>query len=259
MARAVVYTCMFGYSERFNDFHYDRAEGIDFVCFTDDPDLQSSFWEIRRFSEESLDPARFSKNFKHRPHRYFSDYDLSLYIDNTVRLRRSPEAIFQELGSSVFKCFRHPWRQCIYDEAKVVAELSKDDPDRVAAQIAEYRDLGYPENNGLIAATVLLRRHNDGSVAKLGESWHEQILTHSLRDQLSFNFIAWRQQFSPGYFGGDLVNNDLIEWPVVSGRRIPRDFDDMRYLQLNPDVKSSGINPRKHYLHHGMEAGLLYK
>ena len=44
--RRVVYTCLFGFSEHFNDFVYERDD-IDFVCFTDDPELRSRFWTVK--------------------------------------------------------------------------------------------------------------------------------------------------------------------------------------------------------------------
>jgi len=55
--KRVVYTCLFGHSELFNDFTYER-DGIDFICFTDDPELRSDFWKIELLPRKILDPAR---------------------------------------------------------------------------------------------------------------------------------------------------------------------------------------------------------
>jgi len=41
-----------------------------------------------------LDPGRASKRIKHLPHKYLASYDESLYLDNTVRLRLPPAAMF---------------------------------------------------------------------------------------------------------------------------------------------------------------------
>ena len=43
---------------------------------------------------------------------------------------------------------------------------------------------------------------------------------------------------------------------MLRGERLPRDFDDACYLQLNPDVS---INARKHYLLYGHAEGRPYK
>jgi hypothetical protein len=69
--KRVVYTCLFGHSELFNDFAYER-EGIDFICFTDDPELRSDFWKIELLPRKILDPARASKKLKALPHIYLA-------------------------------------------------------------------------------------------------------------------------------------------------------------------------------------------
>ena len=88
--RRVVYTCLFGYSERFLDQRFQSDELTDFVCFTDDEDLRSDFWQIVVAPKTLLDPHRRAKGFKHRPHLFFPNHEYSLYIDNTVELTSHP-------------------------------------------------------------------------------------------------------------------------------------------------------------------------
>lgn len=255
-ARRVIYTCMFGYSELFNDFSYEPDDTIDFICFTDDPGLKSEFWRMKFVPPDALDPARTAKQIKHLPHRFLHDYEHSLYIDNTVRLKRQPREIFKLLPApSSFACFRHPWRDCIYDEAAEIIRLSYDDPAIVTAQVNSYRERGYPAKHGLIRGNLLLRRHDNPLLNRVMEAWDEQVLHHSLRDQLSLNFVAWEKNFEIDYIDGNF--NDFAEPGIIrEKRRVPRDFRDDVYLELNPDVK---INPRKHYLHHGAAEGRRYK
>ena len=147
---------MFGNSEHFNDFHY-QSNGVDFVCFTDDPDLTSSFWQVRLLPRGSLDPARQSKQIKALAHRILPEYEQSLYIDNTVRLKVAPHDLFDRYLSpslSPMICFRHRWRDCIYDEAEMVLELQYDDLDIVRRQMAIYRSLNYPAHQGLTKCTA---------------------------------------------------------------------------------------------------------
>ncbi len=258
--RCVVYTCMFGYSEAFNDFGYEHDERIDYICFTDDPDLRSDNWQITLRTCEMLDAARAAKRIKALPHRFLPEYDWSLYIDNTVRLKRSPRELFDEFlapAASPLVCFRHPWRHCVYEEAEAVIEYGYDDPDRVRRQMAFYRHLGYPANAGLAKNTLLLRRHRDPVLASLMERWHQQVLCHSLRDQLSLNPVAWFDRFTIDYLAHDFLDFELLEWPMVKNNvRLPRDFDDVRYRTLNPDVTG---DCRKHYLLYGASEDRAYK
>ena len=60
-ARRVVYTCLFGFSEPLNEIEIEREKGVDYICFTDDPDLKSSTWSIKLVQESLLDPVRAVK------------------------------------------------------------------------------------------------------------------------------------------------------------------------------------------------------
>jgi len=257
--RRVVYTCLFGSSEAFNDFTYERDPDIDFVCFTDDSELRSNFWRVEYVPSGLLDPPRASKKVKHLPHRYLSAYRESLYLDNTVQLKRPARELFDELlcpSPSPWVAFRHPWRQCIYDEADEVVRLGYDAPERVNAQVQFYRRLGYPPKNGLVKGAALLRRHHDPAVVAVGEDWFQQVLRHSVRDQISLPVVAWHHGFLFCLLDQDFLDNEFVQWPV-HGPRLPRDFDEDRYLSLNPDVH--GTDPRRHYLQFGITEGRRYK
>jgi hypothetical protein len=260
--RRVVYTCLFGHSELFNDFAYER-NGIDFICFTDDPELRSDFWKIELLPRRVLDPARAAKKIKALAHIYLAQYDCSLYIDNTVRLKAEPKRLFDEFlapAKSPLLCFRHPERDCVYDEAKVVLSLDFDTPERVNPQMALYRYLGYPANNGLAKSTLLLRRHQDPKLQRMMNTWHEQVLCHSSRDQLSMLPSCWFEAFDLEYLPVRFDAYELLAWPVIKDNlRLPRDFDEALYLELNPDLASVNMDLRKHYLLWGLAENRRYR
>ncbi|WP_370870921.1 glycosyltransferase domain-containing protein, partial [Bradyrhizobium sp.] len=241
--RRVVYTCLFGHSELFNDFRYER-NGVDFVCFTDDPELRSDFWEIRLLPRQLLDPARAAKRIKALPHIYLQEYDWSLYIDNTVRLKAAPNRIFDEYlapAGSPMVCFRHFERDCVYEEAETVICLRLDTAERVDEQMALYKHLKYPARNGLAKGTFLLRRHHHPALLRPMNTWWEQISVHSRRDQLSLLPVCWFEGFEIEYMPVRFEMYELLDWPVLrDGRRLPRDFDEAVYLKLNPDLADIG-------------------
>ncbi len=255
----MVYTCLFGYSEHFNDFAYPRDD-IDFVCFTDDPELRSDFWSVKLVPKSLLDPPRAAKEIKALAHRFLPDHDWSLYLDNTIRLKIAPARLFDDLlapSRPPLVCFRHPQRDCVYQEAEEVIAFGYDRPERVREQMWRYRRLGYPAHNGLAKLALLLRRHRDPSLPPVLERWHQQVLRYSVRDQLSLNPVAWFDGFDIGYLDLAFEKYDLLEWPVIKhGVRLPRDFDDARYLALNPDVNG---DPRRHYLYQGAAERRQYK
>lgn len=260
--KRVVYTCLFGHSEQFNDFAYARRD-IDFICFTDDPDLRSDFWKLVVLPRQLLDPARMAKKVKALAHVFLAQYDWSLYIDNTVRLKASPQSLFEEFlapAKSPLVCFRHHERDCVYDEADVVIMLNYDAADRVNYQMSLYRYLGYPAGNGLAKTTLLLRRHHDPALQRAMDLWSGQTLAHSKRDQLSMLPSCWFVNFEIEYLRRRFDRYELLDWPVIKdGLRLPRDFDEATYLDLNPDLASIGMDLRKHYLLHGLGERRRYR
>jgi hypothetical protein len=257
-SRLAVYTTLFGYSERFSNFSYPPDDRVDFICFTDDREVRSNFWRIVHVRSELLDAPRMAKKIKHLAHRYLADYEYSLYLDNTTRLTLPPYDLLQRYLAAEKRplvCFPHPERTCVYEEAEVILKLGYDDPVRVRSQMKTYRRIGYPENRGLYSARLLLRRHHDPHLVQVMQQWHDQILRHSLRDQLSLPVVFWHNDFEPALI-------DRLEWKNFLDRniskhaRMPRDFNDERYVELNPDVK---MDPRRHYFLHGRSEGRQYK
>lgn len=71
---------------------------------------------------------------------------------------------------------------------------------------------------------------------------------------------CWFADFEIGYFREQFASFELVEWPVVKdGLRLPRDFDESAYLELNPDLASIGMNLRKHFLLYGSKERRRYR
>lgn len=258
----VVYTVLTGSKEELQNPFAAIDTSVDRICFTDDPALQSDSWTIRQFDNHSLDSARASRRPKLLPHRYLQDYEWSLYIDNTVRLQEDPAIILEQYQPSGhdFFCFRHPLRACLYDEAEAIIRGGYDDERRVREQIDHYSGEGLPDQNGLIAGSMLLRRHGDRKLIEITEEWYEHVLRYSKRDQLSFNFIRWKHEFTPGYFEGELTQNRHMKWNGFPKQtRVPADFDPVVYSWLNPDLRESGLSAAEHYLKFGRSRKQPYR
>lgn len=91
--------------------------------------------------------------------------------------------------------FRHPDRRCIYVEAARCISMSKDDPALIIRQMERYRREGYPPDNGLAECNVIVRHHSDALVQKVMSDWWREIRKGSRRDQLSFNYVIWKNAF----------------------------------------------------------------
>ncbi|MBZ5514918.1 MAG: DUF616 domain-containing protein [Acidobacteriia bacterium] len=266
MDKFVVYTVLTGSESSLNNPFQEKSEDFERICLTDDISIEPNGWKLVELDTHLLDPGRASRRPKLLPHIYFPEFEWSLYVDNTVRFKTSPLEILQTyVGRELnYWCFKHPWRDCVYDEAEEVIRLGYDDERRVREQMDYYRALGYPKKAGLCANTVLLRKHNDPRIIQLGDIWFDHVLRFSKRDQLSCNFVARHLNFEFGYFSGELIDNQFIVWPGYSGQsRLPQDFDEYVYGWLNPEVhnevQKSGLSLRKHFMAVGVSQRLPYK
>ena len=71
----------------------------------------------------------------------------------------------------------------------------------------KYITSGYPRNNGLVVQMEVLRRHNEKDVIEAMEDHWVELKHNSKREQLSFNYIAWKNKLKFNYIEGDSRDN----------------------------------------------------
>lgn len=252
-----VYTCLFGFSEKFMDRPIIKDGLTDYIVFTDDKNLSAKNWKVIYVSSVDLGPPKTSKLVKTCPHLFLSAYETSLYVDNTVRINAAPSDIWAYLSEETpFVVYKHPWWDCPYIETDKVKEYGLADPAALNSQIKRYESEGLPRNAGLFHGGILLRKHSDSKVAALSDSWFNEIKQYTYRDQVALSYLIWREKFKLGHFPGTATEDGLVFWPDDVGPRLPRTFNGDVYLRLNPTIDLQGMSPREHYLKVGFDRGL---
>ena len=130
-----------------------------------------------------------AKWWKLRPDLACPGSDVTIWIDASVTiLNPDIEALaLAELGDDDALFMRHPWRDCVYEEATASLEpgvIVKYGGQFIPEQMARYRAQGHPEHWGLIQTTMLVRRNN-ARAAAMNEAWWREITEWSIQDQLS--------------------------------------------------------------------------
>tara|TARA_Y100001951_G_scaffold64160_1_gene51404 strand:+ start:1832 stop:2521 length:690 start_codon:yes stop_codon:yes gene_type:complete len=193
-------------------------------------------WDWQCFSEENSLPIyednnRNAKRFKVLPHRYLQDYEYSIFIDGNMTVRGNIDELIEKyLSDANVAFFSHnennlDARNSAYDEAQTIFDLGeknikrspergilnyKDNPFVIQKQMERYRILRYPANDGLITGMVILRRHNEKDCIETMEDWWTEIKYNSKRDQLSFNYCAWKNDLKFNYMDGDSRDNEYF-------------------------------------------------
>ena len=222
--RIAVYTSVFGGYDNLIDDQF-KMDGVDYICYTD-VDVKSDLWEVRKSTPIYNDPNRNAKKYKVLPHRYLSEYDWSVWIDGNIKIISDIRPLCS--GDS-YKLYDHmktfDKRNCVYDEAQTILNFGKinserypekgiknwkDNPKLIVEQMNKYISEGYPKQNGLSTTPIMIRNHNNRDVIKHNEDWWMEIKHHSKRDQLSFDYVGWKNGFNFVYLEGDSRNNEYF-------------------------------------------------
>ena len=215
MSKRIVYTSIFG---EYDKVTKQSSDGWDWKCFSEENSI--SLYE---------DNNRNAKRFKVLPHRHLQNYEYSIFIDGNMDVRGNLDDLIEKyLSDSNVAFFSHKnnkldSRNCAYEEAQTILDLGaknmkltpgrgmynyKDNPKIIVKQFDKYSKLNYPENNGLITGMVILRRHNEKDCIQTMEDWWKEIKYGSKRDQLSFNYCAWKNNLKFNYMEGDSRDNE---------------------------------------------------
>lgn len=190
MKNYCVYTCLFGQYEELNEQPTAHSSSIPYICFTDDPKLTSSSWQIKVISPLLImDPLRSHRVVKIKPWDFLPEYDASLYIDNSVILKTSAEEIFTRYNiEDDVGIAQHDHREKVLDEFIAVASLGFDDQTRIFEQLNHYL-ISQPEvlNEKPFWGGMLIRSHKNRETRMMAEIWLAHVFRYSRRDQLSLN------------------------------------------------------------------------
>lgn len=195
--KKVVYTCITGSYDTLRDPLY-ISEGFDYICFTDNLGLRSNIWQILPLPAETKDLSQVKKQryVKINAHKVLTNYDLSVWVDGNVDIKSDLNRLLKDTLTDDISVYvpQHPSRNCIYEEASAVIAMKKDKGEIVNPQMNRYKKEGFPKNYGLLQSNIMIRKHNNADCIKLMESWFNELKDNSHRDQLSFNYVLWKNE-----------------------------------------------------------------
>jgi hypothetical protein len=185
MSEITVVTSLIGGRDNLRDDQTDETSK--FIAFTDQ--IKSDKWQIKppyRLFNSIRRNSRVPKILIHQ----FVDTEYSIWLDANIALRvPAQELVDKHLKDHDFAVFRHPERDCIYDEAMIAAVHRLDDPEVIIEQVKGYEDRGFAKHKGLAECNVVIRRHTP-KVEQFNNAWWSEYCRHSVRDQISFMYVA---------------------------------------------------------------------
>lgn len=187
----------------------------DYICFADH-NIKSNVWKIVSIS--NLDLGRLSnvrkaRYIKTHPHTLLKEYDKTIWVDANLFIK---DDLLKLVDSSSFKLFKHPFRDCIYDEA-VALSTWHIDTQAINRWLEVLKREGYPKHAGLVETNFMIRDNSEMSI-ELDECWWAVINSYSYRDQMSLNYLIWKYKYDVNISDIVIRNSQYIELVKHNGR-----------------------------------------
>lgn len=197
-----VYTSIFGNYDRLIEPLY-KSDYCDYFAITDQPIPAGSIWNrldcsgIEGFNElDNYHKAKYCKMF---PHVLFPNYKYSIWVDGNVQIVADLMPLIDRIDKAAMATFENPKHDCIYTEARYnicqnnarIGELEK--------QISIYKEEGFPPQFGMREFSIIARQNQNLEMQHLMEQWWEQVNKYTMRDQISFPYVLWKNGLSIDY------------------------------------------------------------
>ena len=168
-------------------------KGVEYLAFTDTKDKHPT-WKTKKACDKFKNPVMNAKIHKILSHKY-TDLPYIIWMDGSLTLKQNPHELVKLMGDKDFAFFKHPGRDCLYDEADMCVGMGKGNRQELAEQITAYAKQDFPPHSGLCECTAFIRK-NIPEVNAIFEKWWADITRYSERDQVSFPISFKGQSWS---------------------------------------------------------------
>ena len=189
-------------------------KNVRYILFTDNKYFKSKVWEVNHvdFLSHVGNNRKIARYIKINSHLILPEHDISIWIDHcfTPKINNFTTIINDNPFENIM-CYKHDERNCIYSESEKVLIDKLDHPNVVKKQMLRYVNENFPKNYGLFSTGFLVRKNNQ-NVKLFNETWWNEILNGSERDQLSQMYSSWKTKIKVDNFrhGQNVYSNPYL-------------------------------------------------
>lgn len=207
--KGLIYSVITGGYDDINE--PELYDGFDYVMLTDHiPDGYHGKWQMRIVDNMmNLPPNWLARYVKMHPAEFFPEYDFSVYIDGALKACGDFNSFISTYKkNSGIICFPHHSCNEITDEAEAIVDNKKAEREKLEKQIEKYAAEGYTGKGYMIETGCLVRDHNDTALMKVMDDWWNELCSYSHnRDQMSFDYVFWKNNYSYDLCDLPIYNN----------------------------------------------------
>lgn len=206
-SKIAVYTCVVkGYDSIMKPLI--NLPNVDYFLFVDDPNLYgdlANYYIIREIPENllSLGGVLANRYMKLHPKEFFDGYDFTIYMDGNIQAVSDIREFVNRCSDvSGIALHTHRERNCVFEEAKACILSGRGDTERIRAQMQRYREAGMPAHYGLNEAGIIAANNRSELAEMLLHQWWEEVISsRSMRDQLAWPYVLWKNGLKLGDVG----------------------------------------------------------
>ena len=193
--KVVVYSCLIGDYDQVATFN--KQKGYDYILFTD-LKIKNTNWSVFPILDEVLklnvSDIKKQRYMKIHPHKFFRNYDLSLYIDaNYVIKGDLDDYLINTLNPIDHIYIPHlQFGKGIKQAIEKAIEKKLDDSNLLKEVMDRYNKLNILSKSGIVNAGLIIRKHNTKDCIKLMEKWWEEVRDYSHVDGFAFNYAGYK-------------------------------------------------------------------
>lgn len=193
--KIVIFSCNFGNYDKIIEPLF-KDSNVSYILFTDNSKLKTNIWKKILIDRKylNIDPQIAAREIKLRPHLYLpKNHEINVWIDSCYQIRviNWEQFITLNLQTKDICLFKHPKRNCVYEEINECEKLKLDYSYLLNKQKEKYLKKGLPFNFGVYHTAVLIRKNNE-KIKIFNELWREELINNSKRDQISFTYCLWK-------------------------------------------------------------------
>ena len=192
--KVIVYSCMIGNYDNVTSFNKQR--GYDYILFTDQ-NIKNTNWTIFPIPDEVLklnvSDIKKQRYMKIHPHKFFKNYDLSLYIDPNYEITGDlDDYLINTLNPLDHIYIPHlQFGKGMKQAIDKAIEKKLDDISLLKHVMDRYNQSKLLDKTGIVNAGLIIRKHHTEDCIKLMERWWEEVRDYSHVDNFAFDYAGY--------------------------------------------------------------------
>lgn len=172
-----------------------KDNNIEFILISDDVSKSVKGWKTMPVKEslKGMSAIMVNRYYKMKPHEFFSNYDLSIYIDGNIAIVGILKEFIENFFYSKFLIglIKHPNVLNAKEDINQCIKLNKIvDEKQLKNEYQNYLDDGFLDKEIYTENNVIIRKHNNSKVIKAMELWWECFKkSFNKRDQISLPYV----------------------------------------------------------------------